>query len=136
MKRYLLVLTLVLHINLYAPGSHVLMLIEGSAINPYESLFNATSIVESSKNALAINVEEQAFGLLQVRQCKLDEFNRATGREYTLRDCFDPEISREIFMWHCSAHGPYDIKTASKRWNGSGPLTERYWRKIKKHLKP
>ena len=135
MKRYLLLLTLILPLNLFAPVSHTVMLVEGSPINPYEPFFNATCIVESSKNPFAVNIEEQAFGLLQVRQCKLDDFNRATGKKYTLNDCFNPEISREIFMWHCSGFSPYDLESAARRWNGSGPKTKIYWKKVHQVLK-
>ena len=75
-----------------------------------------------------------AYGISQIRQGKLDDFNRETGKHYTLEDCLDPDVSKEIYMHFAVKYGPYQIEKLARRWNGSGPMTDEYWKKIKKEL--
>jgi hypothetical protein len=89
-------------------------------------------MVETANTPHLVNIKEGAYGISQIRQIKLNEYNRITGSKITLHDCFNEEISRQIFYWHCSRYN--NIETAVKRWNGSGPKTEIYWTKIKRYL--
>jgi len=129
----MLILMIFISPGILAPESHAVTLVEQSAINPYIELYQATCVVESNNNASAINYAEQAHGIVQIRQCKLNEYYRATGIRYSLKDCHREGVSKEIFMWHCMKY--IDIELSARRWNGSGPLTDKYWMKIKKQLK-
>jgi hypothetical protein len=47
---------------------------------------------------------------------------------------FNYENSRKVFLYFASLIGPYDIEKIAKAWNGSGPKTEYYWKRIKEYL--
>jgi hypothetical protein len=133
MKRIGLILILImLSCRLFAPAERIVYVIIPEAINPFIPLWDAVKMVETGNNADTINYLEQAYGSGQIRWSKLKDFNDATGRNYTLEDCLREPVSREIFLWHCSAY--YDIETAAMKWNGSGPMTVEYWKKVKKEL--
>ena len=89
-------------------------------------------MVESLNREDAINHAERAYGIAQIRQVKLNEYYRATGIRYTLKQCLNEDVSREIFYWHCDKWGSPEL--AAKRWNGSGPMTIAYWNKVKRYL--
>lgn len=101
-------------------------------INPHAELWYAVRMVETRNREDAINHAERAYGIAQIRQVKLNEYYRATGIRYTLKQCLSEEVSREIFYWHCDKWGNHEL--AAKRWNGSGPMTITYWNKVKKYL--
>lgn len=99
-------------------------------IQPFENLWKAVCIVESNEDSLAYNKKEDAVGIAQIRQCRVDHFNQITGKNYKLSDCYDVKISKEIFMRFVKS----DLEETAKKWNGSGPMTEVYWQKVKKVL--
>lgn len=135
MKKLILLITLILPIELFAPVSPPAVTVEAlSPINPYLPLIEAMSVVESSKNPFAVNIEEQAYGLLQIRQCKLDDFNRANGTDFVLTDMFNVDLSTRVFMWHYSMFDHHDFETIARAWNGSGAMTDMYWKKVKAEL--
>lgn len=101
---------------------------------PYEALSYAVAMVETKNNPNAYNALENAVGLRQIRQCKLDDFNQATGKRYKLTDMYDPIKSNEVFIWHCLQFHPSDLEMMARRWNGSGELTKQYWVKVKSYL--
>ena len=105
---------------------------EAEAIRPYTQLWYAVRMVETHNREDAINHAERAYGIAQIRQVKLNEYYRATGIRYTLKQCLSEEVRREIFYWHCHKWGGLEL--AAKRWNGSGPMTITYWNKVKKYL--
>lgn len=113
------------HINLELP----------SPINPFEPLMYAIGMVETMCNTMAYNEFENAVGIFQIRQVKVDEYNRQTNGNYNLSDMFDYEISRKVFLHFASKVGPYNFEKIAKAWNGSGPMTEFYWTRIKSRLK-
>lgn len=117
---------------LFAPGNNVISIISAERISIAEVLWGAVKMVESANENNIINYEEGAYGCSQIRQIKLDDYNKHTGPKIRLKDCLNEGVSRKIFTWHCSHYS--DIELAAKRWNGSGPKTEIYWNKIKKHL--
>jgi hypothetical protein len=120
------------NIELFAPVPDEIRLFVFKPIQPYERLWEAVCFVESSFNPLAVNESEQAYGVAQIRQIKLDWYEKQTGVRYTLQDCFDKEISKSIFIYHMEQFS--DPVTAVKRWNGSGYKTEIYYSKINKYL--
>lgn len=117
-----------------APGWNSMIVFETSPVKPFSKLMYATAMVETMMNPWAYNEIENAAGIFQIRQVRLDEYNRRTGNKYTLRDVFNPEISEKIFLYFASRIGPYRFEKIAKDWNGSGPKTELYWKKIKKYL--
>lgn len=134
MKKLILLITLTLPLTLFAPEPPAVTVVELLPINPYQPLSEAVSVTESLKNAFAVNVEEQAYGMYQIRQCKLDDYNAFHGTNYVLTDLFDVELSERIFYWHCGQYSPYDFETIARAWNGSGEMTTVYWEKVKSVL--
>jgi hypothetical protein len=118
-----------------APDTNHLNLELPSPINPFEPLMYAIGMVETMCNTRAYNEFENAVGIFQIRQVKVDEYNRQTNGNYNLSDMFDYEISRKVFLHFASKVGPYNFEKIAKAWNGSGPMTEFYWARIRSHLK-
>lgn len=117
---------------LFAPGNDVISIVSGERISIAEVLWGAVKMVESANDNSIINYTEGAYGCSQIRQIKLTDYNKHTGSKIRLKDCLNEGVSRNIFAWHCTLYS--DIELAAMRWNGSGPKTEIYWQKIKKHL--
>jgi hypothetical protein len=91
-------------------------------------------MVETMGNTLAYNEFENAVGIFQIRQVRIDEYNRRTGNNYCLEDMYDPRLSEKVFLYFASLAGPYKFEKIAKAWNGSGPMTELYWKRIKEYL--
>lgn len=134
--RYVLSLVLLIFFSLraVAPESNTLFILEASPVNPFSRLLYATAMVETMMNPIAYNEIEQAAGILQIRQIRIDEYNRLTGNKITLKDVFNPDISEKIFLFFASRIGPYRFEKIARDWNGSGPKTELYWKRVKKYL--
>jgi hypothetical protein len=103
-------------------------------LNFYETLMRAVVHVESSGDTLAYNAFEDAYGPFQIRPIRLKDYNRRTGKKYTMKDCFTLKVSREIFLYY-ARHIGSDYETIAKKWNGSGKKTIEYWAKVKVQLK-
>jgi hypothetical protein len=130
-KISILLLLSIISLQVYAPVNKKIIYIEISeCIKPFEDLWEAVCMVESTNNPLAVNQEEQAYGIAQIRQCRIDHFNQLTKKNYTLQDCFNPDIAKEVFLQFAKL----DLEKTAKSWNGSGPMTEIYWEKVKKYL--
>jgi len=110
----------------------VIMILMPQQNDPYEVLWKAITQVESSNRPHVINQREQAFGIVQIRQCRIDNYNKRTGNNYTLQDCLDPNISKEVWYHYARKYGSYE--KIARRWNGSGPKTDQYWNKVQKAL--
>lgn len=121
-------------LRVFAPGNSSLIIAESSGINPFSDLMYATAMVETMGNPLAYNEFENAVGIFQIRQVKIDEYNRRTRSNYVLSDMFDPGLSEKVFLYFAARYGPYNIERIAKAWNGSGPMTELYWKRIKEYL--
>jgi hypothetical protein len=114
-----------------APDTTFLTISEAPVIQPYAPLMNAIGIFETMGNTLAFNEFENAAGIFQIRQVRVDDYNQRTGSNYTLLDMFDYEISQKVFLYFAEIAGPYSFEKIAKAWNGSGPRTEFYWNRIK-----
>ena len=101
-------------------------------ISPLQPLWEAVCTVESSNVKDTVNRAEMAYGIAQIREIRIRDYNERTGKGYTLEDCLDSAISREVFMYYAEKIGDYE--KAAKKWNGSGYKTELYWEKVKKEL--
>lgn len=97
----------------------------------YEPLIKAVATVESNNNTLAYNATEGAVGALQIRQCRLDHYNKLNKSDYKLSDCYNYETARRIFLYFAAGKS---YEQAAKDWNGSGPMTNIYWQKVNKEL--
>lgn len=131
MKKYFpILLLIILQSGVYAPAGKVYFYINaGQAINPYQDVWTAVKTVEiGSFPDSTINHDEGAYGPGQIRQCKLDDYNLATGSCYTLDDCLREPVARNIFMWHMMHYNNIDL--GIRRWNGSGPETYEYLKKV------
>lgn len=105
----------------------------------YEPLIRAIFRYESHNDTLAYNPNEEAYGGLQIRPCRLNHFNKLTGLNYTLIDMYDFNKAKEVFLYFATHNGsgkPVKGKSyeqVARNWNGSGKLTEIYWNNIQ-HL--
>jgi hypothetical protein len=107
-------------------------LVKNSLTSPYEALWQAICFVESSNRSWVINALEQAYGIVQIRQIRLDDYYKRTGVKYELTEMFDTVKSKEVFMYYASMYDNHE--TIAKRWNGSGPMTIKYWKKVNAQL--
>ena len=110
--------------------------VDTSTVVSIFDLLQAIEQVESSKNPKAINIKENAIGILQIRQCMLDQANRISGKHYELNDCLDPFISIDIFMIIQRKYNKnMDFERAARIWNGwlnydKKPKTIEYYNKV------
>ena len=120
----------------YAPTYPKVYIMEAQpikkVINKYDRLIDAIFYYESSYNTYAYNPKENAVGGLQIRQCRIDHYNKLTGKNYTLKEMYDFDKAREVFL-HFAEGKSYE--QAAKNWNGSGPMTLVYWRNVEAILK-
>jgi hypothetical protein len=122
--RYLLVILLFCIPLLQAGTGTKFYVLKSEPVNLYLIVWEAIKQVETGDNDFAVNEKEQAYGVGQIRQCKLDDYNRANKSVLTLQDCFNEAVSRKVWLWHCSRYN--DIETAIKRWNGQGKMADDY----------
>jgi hypothetical protein len=105
----------------------------------YDLLIKAIFHYETNFNTLAYNIKENAVGGLQIRQCRIDHFNKLTNKDYTLQDMYDFNKAKEVFLYFAThnnrgkvVHKSYE--QAAKNWNGSGPATECYWETVQQYI--
>ena len=121
-------------LRVFAPGDNSLIIAGSTGINPFSALMFATAMVETMGNPLAYNELENAVGIFQIRQVRIDEYNRRTGSNIALSEMYDTQLSEKVFLYFASHYGPYKLEKIAKSWNGSGPMTELYWKRIKEYL--
>ena len=134
MKQILLCLiVLMISKQLFAPSATYMIIDKIEPLNPFEKLFNAVCKVESNNDSLAFVIDINGLpsvGIVQIQQCRIDDYNKHTGNHYDLIDCFSQRLSKKIFLFYCQG----DYESIAKHWNGKGPLTDIYWMKINKIL--
>ena len=91
-------------------------------------------MVESAGDTLAFNQLEEAVGAFQIRQIRLLDYYQRTGINYTIEECYNFNISKEVFLYYARLTGYQDYETIARNWNGSGDATLDYWKKIKSNL--
>lgn len=134
----ILILLALLSLKAYSPDLKVLYVCSYAPIAPYEQIWKAVCKVESSNNPLAIgdkNLKKHSYGIAQIRQSRLDDFNQRTGKHYTTKDMFDVAKSKEVFMHYASG----DNETIARNWNGGNrgmqkKSTKKYYKLIQKNL--
>ena len=117
-----------------APEANSFIIYEYQGMGAFTDLMYATAMVETMGNPLAYNEFENAVGIFQIRQVRIDEYNRRTGSNFALSEMYDPQLSEKVFLYFASRYGPYNLEKIAKSWNGSGPMTELYWKRIKEYL--
>ena len=122
---------LLLAAQVYAPGNPTIALVILPAINEYDKLIEAIVRVESQGDSRAFNMIEQAVGPFQIRPIKLKDYNQRTNADYQMKDCFDYDFSRQVFLFYARGKS---YEQAARNWNGSGEQTTEYWNKIKAAL--
>lgn len=135
MKAIILIISMFVCAKLTAPPyTGAAVIIQEQAINNYDAIWEAVCQVESGGNPYAVNYEKGGYsvGLAQIRQVRIDHYNRLTGANYTLDDCFSLEVSKEVFMYFAHRIGNED--RLIRAWNGSGPQTIEYLKKVKSCL--
>ena len=103
-------------------------------VDGYGRLIKAVVQVESKGDTLAFNPKERAIGAFQIRPIRLKDYNRRTGKNYKQEDCYNYEISKEIFLYYAKKHKYPDFESIARSWNGSGRSTLAYWQKVKAFL--
>lgn len=106
-----------------------------SGLNPFEKVFTVICEIESGNDSSRVNMDDPnggSWGIAQIGQLKLDEYNAAHNTHHVLKDLFCKELSRSIFMFHCMQF--ISIDTAIKRWNGSGKQADDYLKRVKSKL--
>lgn len=144
LKKLIATVVIVCSFTLFGNGNNVVV---------SDNLINALVQVESGGNRHKVGKLGE-LGILQIRQCVIDDVNRVYGKKYKLSDAKDNTKAKEIcrlYLKHWGSH--YQRKTGkvatnqvlSKIWNG-GPTgykkrttyaitsLDRYWQKVKRQL--
>ena len=143
MKTLIFVLSLFC-INLYAPPSpsrptkeqsYQFTILTNPQFRIYYPLIKAIVYVESRGNDSAFNKSEGAKGRYQIRECRILEFNRLTGKDYQHDEMFNRYKSTEVFLYYLKGR---DYETIARAWNGgeSGrkAATDNYWKLVNNQL--
>jgi len=95
---------------------------------------------ESRNDDSAFNEKEQAIGRLQIRPIMLRDFNINNKKQFKHTDCYNYEVSLEIFIWYSKHYSMNeDMNIVIRRWNG-GPTghrktsTLKYLERVKAYL--
>ena len=133
MKRMTILILIITLFSLkaFCPSERVLYIERQQGISLYDDLIRAVVHVESRGDVWAFNFVEQACGPFQIRPIRIEHYNRLTGKNYKPWDCFDYDISREVFLYFCKNRS---YERVAKSWNGSGPMTVKYWNRVKANL--
>ena len=123
-----------LALRVSAPDLKVFYITFSKPVNAYDRLVNAVVMTESAGDPLAYNQLEEAVGAFQIRPIRLLDYYQRTGINYKIEECFDYDISKEIFLYYARLTGYPDYETIARNWNGSGKSTLDYWKKVKANL--
>jgi hypothetical protein len=123
-----------LSIRAAAPDFKVGYILASKPINPFDRLINAVVQVESLGDTLAFNRVEEAIGAFQIRPIRIRDYNQRTGSNYKSSDCYNFEISKEIFLFYAKRIGYPDYESIAREWNGRGKTKLVYWKKVKTYL--
>ena len=134
LKSILIIFFSLLAIRATAPDIKVAFISVSDPVNAYDRLVKAVVQVESAGDTLAYNLSEEAAGAFQIRPIRLLDYYQRTGKNYKIKDCYNFEISKEIFLYYARQTGYQDYETIARNWNGSGKTTQSYWEKVKSNL--
>jgi hypothetical protein len=132
MKQILLLFFLMVCVELFAPEHHTLYILKSEAEDGLKHLIKAIIDVESRGNTFMFNPQEHAVGAFQIRQCKLTDYNRQTGSDYHLHEMFDLAKAEMVFRHFAKKYDSFEM--IARCWNGSGEMTDNYWKQVKERL--
>ena len=89
LRTALLVFFILITSRASAPGTNSMIIPTPPPYNPFLRLMYATGMVETKGNTEAYNLYENAVGIFQIRQVRVDDYNKRTGNNYKLTDMFD-----------------------------------------------
>lgn len=118
----------------HAPELKIGYIERTEAIQPFERIWKAVCMVESTNDPLAYNKREEAVGVVQIRQVRLNDFNKRTGNAFRLSEMYNEAKSKVVFMYYARQHHYNEIENIAREWNGSGRQTLKYWLLVKKYL--
>jgi hypothetical protein len=125
MKYLTTILFLLIPLICFAPAKKT----ENKRMSEVEFLFYAVCIVESNLDSTAVGKDNDR-GIAQITPIlELDYFQR-TGQHI---NPFSTKDSERVFMYYAEKNGP-QIERIAKKWNGAGPKTEIYWKKVKREF--
>jgi hypothetical protein len=131
-KFLLLIILFLICTDLPSATNKQIVLLIPEVINPYLPILRACIEVESRGNTFAYCKKENAYGILQIRDIKLRQYFIETGIRHKAIECFNPELSKKIFLYFAIKFNPYDYKRIAKEWNSS--KTDYYWNKVRLQL--
>ena len=121
---------------------------QGQAIENYDwtNIMEAIIKVESGGNPKAHNPRNDCVGILQITPILVKDCNQILSRRgskvrYTLKDRYDVQKSKEMFVLYQETYNPqHDLERVIRLWNG-GPRfsirsTKAYYEKVMKHYDP
>ena len=100
--------------------------------------------VESNNNDSAYNASEDAVGILQIRQCMVDDVNRILLKQkspvrFTYEDRWCRYKSNNNIKIYCRYYNLTTAEEIARCWNGgprgiNNPATVIYWEKVKNKI--
>lgn len=118
-----------------APGGAQCYIERTEPINYYSPLIRAVGMVETKLDTLAYNPLEKATGFFQIRPIRLEDYNKRTGKNYTLNQMYDYEIAKSIFLYYTKGRG---YETIARAWcsgeAGTKEASDNYWKLVKAQL--
>jgi hypothetical protein len=130
MKSFLIILLSLITLKAAAPDLKLLIILKSEPMDIYDRLIQAVVLVESKGDTLAYNLKEEAYGAFQIRPIRLLDYYQRTGKKYNLSDCYNFNVSKEIFLYYANLSEYSDYETVARNWNGSGNMTVTYWEKV------
>lgn len=115
----LLTLLIMFSIQVFAPDEEKIIIELPEPIQPYEEIWKAVCKVESNNNPLAYNPVEKAYGIAQIREIRIKDYNERTGLKVSLIDCYEVETAKTIFLWYASQIDYRDVRAICRNWNGA-----------------
>jgi hypothetical protein len=129
MKMLLISILILLTLRAFAPEAKRMLIEKAEKISKFDKIIKAVTWIESKHGKYIFNPTEGAVGWFQIRQCRVDDYNKQIKGNYRLEDFYDYELSRKMFVWY--AEQIQDIDLVIMRWNGSGPATREYLKRVK-----
>ena len=109
-----------------------------------QEIISALMYVESNNNDSAYNASEDAVGILQIRQCMVDDVNRILRKQkspvrFTYEDRWCRYKSINMFKIYCKHYNLTTAEEIARCWNGGprglhNPATVNYWKKVQSEL--
>lgn len=130
MKKILLLIFLIfISLENKAPIINELYVVKDIPVKPFKSIIYAIGVVESSLDTMAYNPREEAIGYFQIRQVRIDDYNKRTGEHFKLIEMFEYDKAERVFLYYCRLYD--DVDEIILQWNC---WSQEYLKKVKKYL--